>query len=72
MKLPKTKKKGKKGIMVLLVTIGFAVVGTVLLVIGYHNEVVSFLRTTGIALLLVALIPLTMFVYGLINKRIES
>ena len=72
----KTPKKsggsGKTGLIVILVTVVFASVGTAFMIIGYHNEILSFMKTTGIALLVVALVPLCVFIYQLINKRIDS
>lgn len=72
-KIKPAKKSSKKtGGIVLAVTLVFALIGTVCLIIGYKNEVLHFLVTTGIALLLVALVPISVFIYQLINKRIDS
>lgn len=74
--MPKLKpaRKGNKktGGIVLAVTLIFAAIGTVCLIIGYKDEVLHFLVTTGIALLIVAAVPIVVFAYQLIQKRIDS
>ena len=74
--MPKLKpaKKGNKktGGIVLAVTLLFAAIGTVCLIIGYKDEVLRFLVTTGFALLVIAAIPIVVFLYQLIQKRIDS
>ena len=62
----------KTGIVAAAVTAAFAVIGTICMIIGYHDEVLRFLRTTAIAFFVVALFPLGVFVYNLINKKIDS
>lgn len=66
------KKSKKAGIAVTLVTAVFAILGIVFLVIGYHDEVLRWMATTGIALLVVALIPIGALVYTLIQRKIDS
>lgn len=69
---PARKKNKKTGGIVLAVTLIFAAIGTVCLIIGYKDEVLNFLVTTGIALLIVAAVPIVVFAYQLIQKRIDS
>ena len=72
-KIPTKKKKiGKSGLCVILVTSFFAILGTIFMIIGYHDEFAHFLVTTGIALLVVAALPLGVWIFTLINKRIDS
>lgn len=65
-------KNKKTGIAVTMVTVVFAVLGAVFLIIGYHDEVLRWMVTTGVALLVVSAIPLLVFGYMLIQKKIDS
>ena len=67
----KKKKIGKTGVGVIVVTAVFAVLGTVFLIIGYHDVVLTWMRTSGVAFLVMALFPLGFIVYHLIDKRIQ-
>lgn len=71
-KVGKRGRSRKGGIIIGAVTGGFAVLGTVFLIIGYQNEVLKWMATTGIALLVMAAIPLLVLLYNLINRKIES
>ena len=62
----------KTGIAVTAVTLVFAIVGVAFLIIGYHDQVFTWMRTTGIAFLIIALIPLGILGYNLIQKKIDS
>lgn len=62
----------KSGIWASAVTAAFAVIGAVFMIIGYRNEFLHWMVTTGVAFLVVALIPILVFVYTLINKKIDS
>jgi len=69
----KTEKKSHKaGIAVWGVTALFAVLGAVFMIIGYHDEFLRWMVTTGIAFLVIAAIPLLIFGYNLIQKKIDS
>ena len=68
---PKSGNK-KTASIVAIVTAVFALAGAICLIIGYKDEVLHFLVTTGIALLVLALVPITVFAYQLIQKRIDS
>ena len=72
MKLKPANKTKKTGVAVIAVTLAFTLLGVICLIIGYKDEVLHFLVTTGIALFVIALIPLSVFIYQLINKRIDS
>lgn len=71
-KLKVGKKSHKAGIGMALVTAVFAVIGIVCLVIGYKDTVIAWLATTGIVCLVVAVIPLLVIGYHLIQKKIDS
>lgn len=62
----------KTGIAVTLVTVVFAAIGATFMIIGYHDEVLHWMATTGIAFLVVAALPALVFAFHLINKKIES
>lgn len=62
--------KSNKG--VILVTLLFALIGMVLIVIGFKNEILSFLKTFGIIILVLSLIPLVTFLGIVINKKIKE
>lgn len=68
----KVKKSKKTGIAVTVVTAVFAVLGAVFLVLGYHDEVLRWMTTTGIAFLVVSAFPVGIYVYNIIQKRIDS
>lgn len=69
-KLPNEKRKGS--FWILLVTGIFLVIGIILTIIAYRDTLISWMSTTGIALMVVALIPLGIYGYNLINKKIDS
>lgn len=69
-KLPKEKHKGS--FWVLLVTGIFLVIGIILTIIAYRDTLISWMATTGMALMVVAIIPLGIYGYNLINKKIDS
>lgn len=71
-KLKPPKAKAKGGIWVAIVTIVFAIIGVTLAIIGYQNEVLHWLGTTGVALAVVAFLPSVLFAYNVINKKIDS
>ena len=66
------KKNKKAGLGVTLVTVLFALIGTVCLVIGYHDTVLQWLSTVGIVVLVVAAIPALVIGYMFIQKKIDS
>lgn len=73
MRKPNIGKKSKKSsIGVTIVTLVFAVIGAICLVIGYQDQVLSWLKTTGIVILVASAIPLLVLGYYLIQKKIES
>lgn len=73
MRKPRIGKKSMRGgIGVAIVTAVFAAIGVVCLVIGYKDTVLSWLKTTGIVVLVVSAIPLCVLAYNLIQKKIDS
>lgn len=62
----------KTGIVATVVTVVFAIIGVVCMIIGYHNEVLHWMMTTGVAFLVIAAFPILILVYNLISKKIES
>ena len=62
----------KAGLWASAVTAAFAVLGAVFMIIGYRNEFLHWMVTTGIAFLVIAIFPLGVFIYTLINKKIDS
>lgn len=69
-KLPKKKHKGS--FWILLVTWIFLVIGITLTIIAYRDTIITWMATIGVALIVVALIPVGAYVYNLINKKIDS
>lgn len=62
--------KGK--ISVLWTTLIFAILAVVLLIIGYHNEVVHWMMTMGIVILVIS-VPISIsIIYLLIKRKIEE
>jgi len=72
LKPPKQNKSWKTGIAVSGVTVLFVAIGTVLLIVGYHNEVLQWLRTTGIVFLVLSALPLLIWGYNAISRKLES
>lgn len=75
-KLPnggKSKQSNKKAVAATgIVTAVFAVLGIVFAIIGWHNEILHWMQSTGIAFLILALVPLTYVIYNLIKRKLES
>ena len=65
-------KPKRTGIGMLIVTLVFAAIGITCLIIGYKDTVLSWLTTTGIVVLILAAIPISIFTYVLIQKKIDS
>ena len=73
LKLPTNKKLWKRaGFWATAVTAVFALLGVVFMIIGYRDEVLRWMATTGIAFLVIALIPLGVFIYNVIQKKLDS
>jgi len=71
-KLKPPKKKNQKAMAVIIVTAVFLVIGIVLAIIGYRNEIIHWLGTTGLALAAISAIPFIAVSYKLIMKKINS
>lgn len=65
-------KASKGNISVLATTLVFLVLGIVFLVISYHNQVLPWLKTTGIALLVIAVPILLWVLHNVIIKKIKD
>ena len=73
MRKPKVgKKKNRSGLWVTLVTLAFVAIGATCMVIGFLDSILSWLTTTGIAILVVGMIPLCVFGYNVLQKKIDS
>lgn len=70
LKPPKERKT--KSIWVAVVTAVFLVAGVIFAVIGYRNEILHWMGTTGLALLALASIPILVFSYKWIQKKITN
>lgn len=65
-------KPNRSGLAITLVTIFFMAIGAACLIIGYMDSILYWLRTTGIVILVISAIPLLVFLYNLIQKKIDS
>lgn len=66
------KERNKTNLAVIIVIIIFALIGGTLLLIGYKNEMLKWMKTFGIVLL-VLILPLAIFViYTSVNKKIKD
>lgn len=69
----KPKAKTSKGnISILGTTLGFLILGIILLIIGYKDNVLPWLKTTGIVLLVIAVPVLIWMVHGIIIEKIKD
>ena len=64
------RKIGKAGIGVGITTAVFVVVGTIFIIIGYKDDILSWMKETGVALLVVSLFPLAVLAYNLFLRKI--
>ena len=71
LKLPR-ENKFKNSIWVILVTAVFLVIGIILTVIAYRDTIITWMATTGIAFIVLAIIPIGAYIFNLINKKIDS
>ena len=73
-KMPKlgAKRINKAGIGAAVVTAVFAALGATFLIIGYHDTVLQWMATVGVAFCVVAAIPLIIIGYNKIQKKIDS
>jgi len=73
-KMPKAPqgKKTYKNVFALIVTAVFLAAGVVLCVIAWHDTVIKWMANTGIACLVVALIPAIYVIANVVNKKIEE
>lgn len=68
----KKRKISRTGLGVGIVTAIFAIIGVTFLAIGYHDVALKWMRTTGIAVLVIAAFPIGWLVYHAIDKRIQQ
>ena len=66
---PKTKNKNLGVIIVMSV---FAVLGIACIIIGYGNEFVSWLKTFGIVIVVLALPVIVFIVYRILVKKVKE
>lgn len=69
----KQKAKASKGnISILGTTLGFLILGIVLLIIGCQDNVIPWLKTTGIVLLVIAVPVLIWMVHSIVIEKIKD
>ena len=69
----KPKAKASKGnISILGTTLGFLILGIILLIIGYKDNVLPWLKTTGIVLLVIAVPVLIWMAHSIIIEKIKD
>ena len=64
-------KDHKKSIALTIISIVFSIIGAILIVIGYHNEVVSWFKSAGVLIVCVCIPLLIYVVYKKINDKSE-
>ena len=64
-------KDHKKSIALTIISIVFSIIGAILIVIGYHNEVVSWFKNAGVLIVCVCIPLLIYVVYKKINNNIK-
>ena len=64
-------KDHKKSIVLTIISIVFSIIGAILIVIGYHNEVVSWFKNAGVLIVCVCIPLLIYVVYKKINDNIN-
>ena len=69
---PKKNKASKGNISILGTTLGFLVLGIVLLIIGCQDNVIPWLKTTGIVLLVLAIPAIICLVHNIIIEKIKD
>lgn len=62
----------KKNIGMIIITLIFALIGLVCIIIGYKNEVLNWLKTMGIVMVVVMMPVLIWFAFRLISKKIKE
>lgn len=65
-------KEAKAKISIALISAVFAVLAAICIIIGYKNEVFSWLKTTGIVVLVISLPVFLYFVYTYLMKKIKE
>jgi Na+/melibiose symporter-like transporter len=69
----KPKGKASKGnISILGTTLGFLIIGIILVIISYGENVIPWLKTTGIVLLVIAVPVLIWIVHNIIIEKIKD
>lgn len=65
-------KESKQRTGILGVSIAFIVVATILIIIGYKNQVLDWMKTTGFVLLVLSLPVLSYFLHEIFIKKIKE
>lgn len=68
----KKKKEHKKDLIMTIITALFFVIGTVCLIVGYYEDIVSWLVKCGIAFLIIGAIMFLNILRILISQRIKE
>lgn len=69
----KNKSNNMKGkISVLWTTLIFTIIAIALLIIGYHNQIVHWMMTMGIVILMIAVPIAVTIVYLIVKRKIEE
>lgn len=65
-------KEAKTKISIALISAAFAILAAICIIIGYKNEVFSWLKTTGIVVLVISLPVFLYFIYTYLMKKIKE
>ena len=65
-------KEAKTKIGIIGITVAFAIVAAILIIIGTGNEVFSWMKTTGIVVLAISAPIILYFVYNYVMKKIKE
>jgi len=63
---------GGAGLGVAITTIVFAVIGGTFLIIGYYSTILSWMRSVGITLLILSVVPVSTFAFYKIKQKLEE
>lgn len=66
------KKKNKANLIVLIVTLVFAVLGVTFLIIGFGDEALVWARTFGLTILGLLLPLIVYLIFQFINKKVDD
>lgn len=65
-------KIGGAGLGVAITTLVFAIIGGTFLIIGYYDTILSWMKSVGITLLILAVAPVATFAFYKIKQKLEE